>query len=318
LLIKILFNVIFKDLNSEKRRDLVVVAGPTAVGKTDLCVRLAKKYQTVVVSADSRQFYKEMSIGTAKPTLEERDNVIHFFVDNISVDDEMNAGRYEIEALSLLENLFFKHEIIILTGGSGLYIKAVCEGFDDLPEVDPEIRNQLNKRLDEIGLQELAKELVTKDPDYAQNVDLKNPQRVIRALEVIKGTGIPFSIFRKGTIKQRNFNIIKVGLERNREELYKRIDMRMDLMIGAGLFEEAENLIPYRNHNALQTVGYKEIYDYLDGKYEIEEAIRLLKRNTRRYAKRQLTWFKKDNMFKWFHPSREDEIIKYIEQNRKV
>lgn len=291
------------------------MAGPTAVGKTALCVRLAKFFETDIISADSRQFYKEMQIGTAKPTIEEMGGVKHYFVDTHHVSNEMNAGQYETEVLNLLNGLFREKDLVILTGGSGLYIKAVCEGFDKLPEVDLQIRNELNERLRQEGLEKLVEELKECDPVYALQVDVNNPQRVVRALEVYYQSGVPFSAYRKGDTKQRDFDIIKIGLERERQELYSRIDKRMNIMIENGLFEEVESLISYKHLNALQTVGYKEVFDYMEGKTDREEAIRLLKRNSRRYAKRQLTWFKKDKDFKWFHPEDEKSIVAFIKSN---
>lgn len=294
-------------------KKLVVVAGPTAVGKTNLCIKLAKAFSTEIISADSRQFYRELSIGTAKPTREEMQGVTHYFIGSHSIEEDYDVGKYEIDVLNLLEKLFKEKDIIILTGGSGLYIKAVCEGFDEIPDVKEGLREELNLSYEENGLVPLVKELKELDPEYAQEVDLANPQRVIRALEVIKSTDKPFSSFLKQTKKKRPFNIIKVGLNRDREELYKRIDLRMDEMLTRGLLKEATALYQYKNRNALQTVGYQELFDFLDNKYNYEESVRLLKRNSRRYAKRQLTWFKKDSEFQWFHPDQEDEIIKYLE-----
>jgi tRNA dimethylallyltransferase len=300
-------------MKDKKHKYLLVVTGPTAVGKTALCIELAKYFQTEIVSADSRQFFKEMSIGTAKPTEDELAQVRHHFVGNLSIEQYYSAGNFEKDALALLEALFKEKDIVLLTGGSGMYINAVCEGFDELPDVPVEIRNQLNDELEEKGLTFLTQKLEQLDPDYYRQVDLSNPQRVIRALEVCQATGKPYSSFRRSSVQERPFYIIKVGLERGRQQLYDRINERVDVMIDQGLFGEVKGLYPYRNHNALQTVGYKEIFDYMDGAYEKEEAIRLLKRNTRRYAKRQLTWFKRDNQFKWFHPSQKEEIIQYVE-----
>lgn len=291
---------------------LITVAGPTAVGKTDLCIRLAQQLETEIVSADSRQLFREMHIGTAKPTEEELKMVKHHFIDSHSIHTPYNAGDYEREALQLIEQLFKKKKTLILTGGSGLYINAVTEGMADIPEVSEDVRMKLNQRLADEGLEELVKALKELDPEYYEEVDLKNPQRVTRALEVCVGTGKKYSELRSQPPAKRNFGVIKIGLNRPRAELYERINERMDVMIAEGLFEEAEQLYPFRQHAALQTVGYKEIFDYMDGRYDREEAVRLLKRNTRRYAKRQLTWFGKDDDIKWFHPDELDEILLYV------
>ena len=295
---------------------LVVVVGPTAVGKTSLCIKLAQLFNTDIVSADSRQFYKELNIGTAKPSIEEMQGLKHHFINSHSVKEEYDVGKYEADALALLEKLFKEKDIIILTGGSGLYIKAVCEGFDEMPEVKEGLREELNRQYAENGLEPLVKELEELDPDYAAEVDVDNPQRVIRALEVIKSAGKPYSSFRKQSKKVRPFDILKIGLVREREELYERIDRRMDEMLSQGLLKEATALYEYKNKYALQTVGYQELFDFIDNKYDYSEAVRLLKRNSRRYAKRQLTWFKKDKEIKWFHPHEEDELINYIKINQ--
>ncbi|MBB6612442.1 tRNA (adenosine(37)-N6)-dimethylallyltransferase MiaA [Pontibacter sp. Tf4] len=296
-----------------KNKSLIVVVGPTAVGKTDLCVKLATYFQTHVVSADSRQFYREMHIGTAKPTPEEQQGIPHHFVDSHSIVEEYNAGAYEQDALQLLGELFKVHDTIVLTGGSGLYVRALCEGMDDMPETDPAIREQLTETWQAQGLEPLLQKLQELDPEYFAQVDKANPQRVVRALEVCLSSGQPYSSFRRSERPVRPFNIIKIGLTRDRTELYQRIDQRMDLMLEQGLLEEAKALYPHRHHNALQTVGYKEIFDYLEEKYDWDEAVRLLKRNSRRYAKRQLTWFTKHpDEYSWFHPSQFQEIIEHI------
>ena len=299
----------------DKQKYLVVVVGPTAVGKTDLCVQLAKHYQTDIISADSRQFYKEMSIGTAKPTPKEQQGVKHYFVDSHSIAEEYSAGAFEADVLALLEKLFLEHDVVIMTGGSGLYVRAVLEGMDEMPEVAPEVREALTKQYEEEGLQPLLQKLQELDPLYYTQVDKANPQRVIRALEVCISSKQPYSSFRKSDKQERPFNIIKVALNRDRTELYQRIDQRMDLMLEQGLLDEAKRLYPYKAHNALQTVGYKEIFDYLEGKYDWEEAVRLLKRNSRRYAKRQLTWFNKNpEEYTWFHPQQWQEIIALLNE----
>ncbi|MBX0332140.1 tRNA (adenosine(37)-N6)-dimethylallyltransferase MiaA [Pontibacter sp. HSC-14F20] len=293
-------------------RFLIVVVGPTAVGKTDLCVRLARHFGTEIISADSRQFYQEMSIGTAKPTPEEQQGIQHHFVDSHPITETYNAGAYEQDVLALLGQLYQQYKSVILTGGSGLYVRAVTDGMDEMPETDPAVRDKLTARYRQEGLQPLLVQLQQLDPAYYERVDKANPQRVIRALEVCLSSGQPYSDFRKAGAQERPFHIIKVGLNRNRQELYERIDRRMDLMLEQGLLEEAKTLYPYRDHNALQTVGYKEIFDYLEGKYDWEEAVRLLKRNSRRYAKRQLTWFHKHQDYTWFHPEQWDAILTFI------
>lgn len=291
---------------------LIVVVGPTAVGKTVVSIELAKSLETEVISADSRQFYQEMEIGTAKPTAEELAMVKHYFINSHSIKEDVSAGSYEKLATAKLEKLFQDHKYIVLTGGSGLYINAVTEGLADIPEVPHGIRQELNDRLEKEGLESLGQLLEKHDPEYYKIVDLGNPQRIIRALEVSLATGKPYSSFRKPSNEKKPFGVIKIGLERPREELYDRINLRMDQMISEGLFDEAASLYPYKDHNALQTVGYKEIFDHIDGQYDKEEAIRLLKRNSRRYAKRQMTWFRKDENTEWFHPNQLEEIIEFV------
>jgi tRNA dimethylallyltransferase len=293
---------------------LIVVAGPTAVGKTDLCVRLAQALQTEVISADSRQFYRELNIGTAKPSEAELQGVTHHFINSHSIDTLYSAGSFERDALAVLDTLFKTKDVVILTGGSGLYIKAVCEGLDDLPETPPELRSELMKRLETEGLEVLQTQLQTLDPVYCNLNDLQNTQRVVRALEVSLLTGKPYSSFREHQSAQRPFNIIQIALERDREELYRRIDARMDGMLTAGLVEEVRSLSNYRFHNALQTVGYKEVFDYMEGLYDYDEMVRLLKRNSRRYAKRQITWFKHQGNFKWFDATDFGGILSYIRE----
>lgn len=294
---------------------LVVVGGPTAVGKTAMAIALARHFGTEIISADSRQFYRELEIGTAKPTALELRQVPHHFINNLSIRDDYDVGQYEKQALSLLDDLFGDREVVVMVGGSGLFIKAVCEGLDEMPEVDPEIRTTFNTLFQDEGITPLQSMLKKKDPVYYDQVDLNNPARLIRALEVIEASGKPYSGFRLQETAKRAFDVIKIGLEADRELLYQRIDLRMDEMIQAGLFEEAAALRPYAHLNALQTVGYREIFDFLDGAYDKAEAVRLLKRNTRRYAKRQMTWFKKDKAFMWFSGDETDRIIAYIEQS---
>lgn len=298
---------------SNSSKYLIIIAGPTAVGKTDLCVRLAKHFDTEVVSADSRQFYQELAIGTAKPTSEEMQGVKHHFIDSHSIADYYSVGDYERDCLAVLDEIFTRRDVAILTGGSGMFIKIVTDGLDEMPEADLELRESLMTRLETEGLGSLTTQLRELDPVYFEEVDQQNPQRIVRALEVCLATGQPFSAFRKKQKKERPFECIKIVLERPREELYARIDLRMDLMLAQGLEEEARSALPYREHYALKTVGYKEIYEHWDGQYDRDEMVRLLKRNTRRYAKRQLTWFRNQDDFQWFDPKQEAEIVKYIE-----
>lgn len=293
-------------------KKLIVVAGPTAVGKTAVSLHLARVLETAIVSADSRQIFREMTIGTAKPSPDELGEVPHYFIDSASVVEDYDAARYATEALAVIEDLLRKKDQVILCGGSGLYIKGVCEGFDEIPPVSDEIRNHLVEQYKAEGLPRLQEQLREKDPEAFHSIDSQNPHRVIRALEVKLSSGQSILSFRKNERKERNFAIVKVGLELPREALYARIDKRMDDMIAAGLFDEARRLYPLRHKNALQTVGYQEIFAYMENAYDREECIRLLKRNSRRYAKRQLTWFKKDPEFRWFRPEEVREIVGYV------
>lgn len=283
------------------------------MGKTDLCLKLAKKFYTQIISCDSRQFYREMTLGTAKPSPAELAEVPHHLINSLSIEENYDVRKFEQDALSLLDQLYQTHQVVIMTGGSGLFADAVVKGLDDIPEVDPEIRQQIISEFEEKGLEWLQQQVEKVDPEYYQLVDTQNPQRLMRALEVSRGTGLKFSSFRIKKKVERPFKTIKIGLYRDREELYQRIDLRMDQMIEAGLFDEADALFGKRTLNALQTVGYSEIFGYLEGKYDREEAVRLLKRNSRRYAKRQLTWFRRDAEIRWFQPSEEKEIIEWIE-----
>ena len=282
---------------------LIVIAGPTASGKTEIAIKLAQSYKTVIVSADSRQFYREMSIGTAKPTPEELAAAPHYFINSHSITENFSVGDYEKQGLALLDELFKMHNTIILVGGSGLYIKALCEGFDDIPRADAAIREELNKELAEKGIAVLQEELKIADPVFYKQVDLSNPQRVIRALEVFRSTAKPFSSFRKAAVNERHFNTIKIGVDMPRELLYDRINQRVDDMIKQGLVDEAQSLLPYRHLNALNTVGYSELFDYFDGKADLNIAIERIKQNTRHFAKRQLTWFRKDKAVHWLEPN---------------
>jgi tRNA dimethylallyltransferase len=292
---------------------LILVVGPTAVGKTDLCLKLAKKFQTEILSCDSRQFYREMNRGTAKPSVDELAEAPHHFINNLSITDAYDVRKYEEEALDLLGNLFQKHRVVILTGGTGLFADVVVNGMDAIPEVAPEIREEIIHEYQSKGLTWLQVAVQEVDPEFYAQVDRANPQRLMRALEIWRGTGLKFSSFRTKNKVKRPFEVIKIGLDRPREELYRRIDSRMEQMLAKGLFAEAEGLFEKRGLNALQTLGYTEIFDFLEGKYDKEELIRLLKRNSRRYAKRQLTWFRRDPLIHWFHPSEEQEILAFIE-----
>lgn len=294
-------------------KKLIVVVGPTAVGKTEIALRLAEYFRTEIISADSRQIYKELEIGTAKPTPEELSRVPHHFINTHSVAQSYDAGAYGKDALALIHSLFKKYDTLVLCGGSGLYIKAVLEGFDEMPEIPPGIRDQIITEYKLKGLEWLQKEVKEIDPDYFEQVDINNPHRLIRVLELFKASGQRASQLRVKEKRIHHFEVIKIGLELEREQLYSRIDARMDAMIERGLFKEAAHFFQTRDLNALQTVGYREIFDYLEGKYDREETVRLLKRNTRRYAKRQLTWFKKDQQVKWFQANQLDQIIAYLD-----
>lgn len=297
---------------NNKTKYLIIVTGPTASGKTALSIALAKAFHTEVISADSRQFFKEMQIGTARPTDKELEEVKHHFLGHISIHEYYNAGMFEKEALEVLETIFLKKQIAIVCGGSGMYVNALCYGLDDLPEQNEDIRNELEKIYKEKGIGSLQEKLKKIDPEYYTVVDLKNPHRLMRAIEVCLSTGIPYSQMRSGEKKTRDFEIIKISIDWPREKLYQRINQRVDLMFEQGLEQEAKNLYPYKNINALQTVGYRELFDYFEGKCTLEQAKEAIKQNTRRFAKRQLTWFRKDNEIKWFKPEETETIIPYL------
>lgn len=299
-------------------KTLIVVVGPTAIGKTALAIALAQFYQTEIISADSRQFFKEMHIGTAKPSAEELAAAPHHFIDSHSVKTLFSTGDFEVQALQLMENLFKNHDQLIMIGGSGLYIDAICKGLDDLPEIDLNIREQLNQQFAKDGIEPIQKQLQELDPEYYAKVDQANPQRMIRGLEVVLSTGKKLSSFLTSSKKERPFNIIKIGLNTDRALLYERINHRVDLMMEAGLLAEVESLLPYRQYNALNTVGYSELFAYLDGKSDLESAVVLIKQNTRRFAKRQLTWFRRDEDTAWFEPNHTDDIISYIQNKLKA
>ncbi|MFB0906702.1 MAG: tRNA dimethylallyltransferase [Spirosomataceae bacterium] len=295
------------------KRQLVVIVGPTAVGKTSVAVQLAKHFACEIVSCDSRQFYKELAIGTAKPTPDEMQGVPHHFVNSHAITQNYSAGDFERDALVLFEQLFATNERIIMTGGSGLFVKAITHGLDNLPEVNQEIRSDLMNRIETEGFNSLVEELKLRDPKYAAKVDLSNTQRVVRALEVCIQTGKPFSEFHINSSVKRDFEIVKIGLDLPREKLYERINLRTESMLAAGLVEEVKSVAAFRSHNALNTVGYKEVFEFLDEKTDFETMKELIKRNTRRYAKRQLTWFRNQDSFEWFSSNDVNEMIKFVE-----
>ncbi len=288
----------------------MVIVGPTAVGKTAAAISAAEKLGTEIISADSRQVFKETNIGTAKPTSEELKKITHHFIGNKSIHQDYDAGQYGREALSLINELFKKYDWLVMVGGSGLYIKAALEGFDTMPEIPGGLRTKIIEEYQAKGLSWLQKEVEQNDPDFFLAVDQQNPQRLMRALELFRASGIPMNSLRVKEKVDLPFEVFKIGLNIPREVLYERIDSRMDKMIAAGLFDEARQFYPNKNLNALQTVGYREIFDYFDGLYDYEEAVRLLKRNSRRYAKRQLTWFLRDQEITWFE--NEKEILNWL------
>ena len=298
-----------------KKGNLITVIGPTAIGKTALAIGLAKHFKTEIISADSRQFFKEMHIGTAVPTAVELNTVPHHFIQNLSINNDYSVGDFEREALKKLHELFEKYAVVVMVGGSGLYVDAVCNGLDDFPEVDPAIRKNLKARLEETGILELQNELKKLDFVTYNQIDLENPQRLIRALEICLVSGKPYSSFLSENKSPREFNSIKIGLTAPREIVYDRINQRVDQMIENGLVDEARKLFPYKNLNALQTVGYKELFSYFEGEINLEFAIEEIKKNTRRFAKRQFTWFKKDQEILWFDYLTDlDKIINQIEE----
>lgn len=280
--------------------------GPTGVGKTELSLALAEQLGSPIVNADSRQIYRELPIGTAAPTAAERARVKHYFVGTHSLSEDYNAGQYERDAMALLEQLFAEHDTVVLSGGSMMYVKAVCEGLDEMPFVSPDLRVSLREAYEQQGLEWLQAEVAAADPDYWREVDQCNPQRLLHALEICRASGQPFSAFRKGQQKERPFRVVKIGLTRDREELYSRINARVLQMMAAGLQQEAERVIPYRQCNSLQTVGYKEMFRFLDGEWTEEEAVRMIQQNSRHYAKRQLTWYRADASVRWINLSQTD------------
>lgn len=295
-----------------KDKYLVVIAGPTASGKTATAIKVAKALGTEIISADSRQFYKELPIGTAAPTPEEQAEVQHHMIHNLNVEDKYDVADYEHDVLALLKQLFVNHDAVVLTGGSGLFIDAVCKGLDSIPDISEEVRNKVDELYKKGGLIALQNEVERLDPEYYSIVDKYNPRRLQRAVEVCYQTGLTYSSFRKNTIKQRDFKIIKVALLWERSELINRINKRVEIMVKEGLVEEAKAMYPKRYLNSLNTVGYKEIFEYFDGKVSLSEAIENIKINTRQYAKRQMTWLRKNNDYKWFTIDELDEMLNYI------
>lgn len=296
-------------------KTLIVITGPTAVGKTALCLDIAKHLGIPIINADSRQLYRALRIGTARPTEEQMQEVPHYFVGTLELEEYYSASRYEQEALMLLNSLFQKSDYALLSGGSMMYIDAVCNGIDDMPTIDLATRATMKKRLEEEGLEALCENLRQLDPEYYQIVDKQNTRRVIHALEICTMTGRTYTSFRKREKKERPFRLVKIALNRPREELYGRINQRVDEMMRSGLLEEAKAMYPHRELNALNTVGYKELFAYLNGTWTLEEAVERIKGNTRRYARKQLTWFKKDENVMWFHPDEQEKIINYISQS---
>lgn len=293
---------------------LIVVLGPTGVGKSDVSLQLAKHYHTEIISADSRQFFKELCIGTAVPSAEDLKEVSHHFIQNKSIHNYYNVSEYETEALQLIQKLFIKVNPLILTGGSMLYVDTICKGIDDIPTVDPGIRAEVISWYEKNGIDALRSRLLEVDPEYYQIVDLNNPKRMLHAVEVCQMTGRTFTSFRTQTVRERPFRIIKIGINLDRKILYDRINERVLRMMDAGLLEEVKSVYPYRNLNSLNTVGYKELFLYLDGACSLDEAVDLIQRNTRKYARKQLTWFRRDSDIAWFEPGQVKEMLQFIDK----
>ena len=297
-----------------KKKHLIVIAGPTASGKTATAIKVAKTFDTVIISADSRQFYKELSIGTAAPTDSELNEVKHYFVHNLSIEQSYDVADYEQDVLCLLNELFKQHDVVVMTGGSGLFIDAVCNGLDLIPDISSETRNKVNEIYEKGGLVALQSEVEKVDPEYYKIVDRQNPRRLQRALEVFLQTGKPYSTFRKNKRIDRNFNIIKTALLWDRDELIKRINKRVDKMMESGLLDEVKSVYGRRHLNSLNTVGYKELFEYLDGKTTLEQAVEQIKINTRQYAKRQMTWLRKNNDYHWFSIDEYDKMLEFLKE----
>lgn len=301
---------LLSSMSSNKK--IIIVAGPTAVGKTAVAIQIANHFDTEIISADSRQCYKELNIGVARPSVDELNTIKHHFIASHSIQDEVTAVDFEQYALQKAELLFQKHDVAVMVGGTGLYIKAFCEGLDSIPDIDATVRQQIITNYEEKGISWLQNQLQEKDSAYFEAGEMKNPQRMMRALEVIESTGNSIIFYRKGQKLERDFSIIKLGLELPKEKLVERINRRVDIMMEEGQLDEVKSLAAFKNVNALQTVGYTELFDYLDNKMLLEEAIGRIKISTRQYAKRQLTWFKKDTAINWFRPDEADEIINQI------
>jgi tRNA dimethylallyltransferase len=299
-----------------KNKTVIIIAGPTAVGKTAVAIELAKHYKTEIISADSRQCFKELNIGVARPSAKELEQVKHHFIASHSISEDINAAAFEQYAIKKANELFQQHDTVIMVGGTGLYIKAFCEGLDEIPAIDISIRENIIKTYEEKGVSWLQQQVEDKDPEFYKTGEIQNPQRMMRALEVIESTGQSVLHFRKGKKAERDFKIIKIGLELPKDQLHHNINARVDKMIDDGLVQEVKKLQPYQRLNALQTVGYSEIFDYLDGKLSLEEAVKNIKTNTRQYAKRQMTWFRKDKEMKWFAPLEVNEMIEFVYGSR--
>ena len=297
---------------AKKNKTVIIIVGPTAVGKTTVAIELAKHFKTEIISADSRQCFKELNIGVARPSPEELKEVKHHFIASHSIKEDVNAVVFEKYALEKVKEIFKKHDVAVMVGGTGLYIKAFCEGLDDVPAIDPGIRRKIIIGYEQNGLPWLQDEVKKKDPEFYKKGEMQNPQRLMRALEVIESTGESILSFRKGEKQNRDFSTVKIGLELSKEELYRNINARVDKMMEAGLLDEVKRLLPYKNLNALQTVGYSELFEYLGGKIKLEEAVDSIKKSTRQYAKRQMTWFKKDKEIKWYPPSQINEILSQV------
>lgn len=307
-----IYTFIYMSHPSDHKPTLVVLTGPTGIGKTELALTIAETYRTDIISADSRQLYADLTIGTAAPTAEQLARVKHYFVGTLRLDDYYSAARYETEVMELLTTLFEQHRVVVLTGGSMMYVDAVCNGIDDIPTVDDDTRRLMADRYAQEGLDALCAELKLLDPEYYQTVDLKNPKRVVHALEICYMTGKTYTSFRTQQKKERPFRILKIGLQRDREELYERINHRVDIMMQEGLEEEARKVYPYRHLNALNTVGYKELFKYFDGEWTLPFAVEKIKQNSRIYSRKQMTWFRRDPDMVWFHPDQQAAILDYI------
>ncbi|RKO73199.1 tRNA (adenosine(37)-N6)-dimethylallyltransferase MiaA [Sphingobacterium puteale] len=295
------------------KKTLIAIVGPTAVGKTAMAISLAQYFKTEIISADSRQFYREMTIGTAKPDAEELASAPHHFINSHSIRQDYSAGDFEREALLRLNELFKQHDVVIMVGGSGLFVRALCEGLDDLPKAGEEVRERLNSEMKQLGIEQMKERLKTIDPAYYKVADIDNPQRVVRALEVFEATGKPMSFYHRKDVDKRPFDILTIGLNMERSQLYARINLRVDRMMETGLLEEVKSLIPFRSKPALLTVGYAELFDFLDGNISLGDAVDKIKQNSRRYAKRQITWFKKYGDTFWFQPTETGDIIDFIQ-----